>query len=174
MTDDARFEDGVERPLRLKAEDGEDVAVIAALVQDSILTGSEMQYERGRRRFSMLLSRFRWEDKPAAERRGRDFERVRAVLAIDDVMGVARQGLDPKDGDTVLSLLTLGWEPGEDWGGASGPDLFGRWRDCAGHRGGKHRPPGRDAALSRAFGKSSGASGVRTALSVGKLKFTNG
>lgn len=117
MTDDARFEDGVERPLRLKAEDGEDVAVIAALVQDSILTGSEMQYERGRRRFSMLLSRFRWEDKPAAERRGRDFERVRAVLAIDDVMGVARQGLDPKDGDTVLSLLTLGWEPGEDGAG---------------------------------------------------------
>lgn len=117
MSDDARFEDGAEGPLRLKAEDGEDVAVIAALVQDAVLAGTDMAYERGRRRFSLLLNRFRWEDKPAAERQGREFERVRAVLAIDDVMGVARQGLDPKDGDMVLSLLTLSWEPGEDGAG---------------------------------------------------------
>ena len=117
MTGDARFEDGAEKPLRLMAEDGEDVAVIAALVQDAVLSASDMAFERGRRRFSLLLNRFRWEDKPAAELRGREFERVRAVLAVDDVMGVARQGLDPKDGDTVLSLLTLGWEPGEDGAG---------------------------------------------------------
>ncbi len=29
MTEDARFEDGGERPLRLKAEDAEDLSVIA-------------------------------------------------------------------------------------------------------------------------------------------------
>jgi hypothetical protein len=114
MTDDARFEDGAERPLRLRAEDAGDLQVLSALVQDAVLTAADMAWDRGRRRFSLLLNRFRWEDKPAAQRRGREFERVRSVLAADDVMSVARQGLDPKDGDTVLSLLALGWEPRED------------------------------------------------------------
>jgi len=30
------------------------------------------------------------------------------------VMAVRSQGIDPRDGDTVLSLLTVGFEPGED------------------------------------------------------------
>ena len=37
MTDDARFEDGAERALRLRAESPEDLQVIAALVQDAVL-----------------------------------------------------------------------------------------------------------------------------------------
>lgn len=114
MSEDARFEDGAEKPLRLRAEDAEDLGVIAALVQDAVLTGADMGYERGRRRFSLLLNRFRWEDRAAAERRGRDFERVRALLVVEDVMRAGQQGLDPGDGETVLSLLTLGWEPGGD------------------------------------------------------------
>lgn len=114
MTDDARFEDGAERPLRLRAEDAEDLSVMAALVQDAVLTGADIGYDRARRRFSLLLNRFRWEDRAAAERRGREFERVRAILAFDDVQKAAHQGLDQKDADTVLSLLTLAFEPGED------------------------------------------------------------
>ena len=114
MSEDARFEDGAERPLRLKAEDAGDVAVLAALVQDAVLPASEMKWERRRRRFSCLLNRFRWEDKSAAERRGREFERVRSLLVVEDVMGAAHQGLEARDADTVLSLLTLTFEPGED------------------------------------------------------------
>lgn len=114
MTEDARFEDGAERPLRLRAEDAGDIEVVSALVQDAVLTAADMSWDRGKRRFSLLVNRFRWEDVPAALRRGREFERVRAILAVDDVSRVARQGLDPKDGGTVLSLLALGWEPGED------------------------------------------------------------
>jgi hypothetical protein len=114
MTEDARFEDGAERPLRLKAEDAEDVGVLAALVQDAVMPASEMRWERGRRRFSCLLNRFRWEDKAKAERRGRPVERVRSLLVAEDVMGASHQGLDVRDADTVLSLLTLAFEPGED------------------------------------------------------------
>ncbi|PJN96013.1 DUF2948 domain-containing protein, partial [Amaricoccus sp. HAR-UPW-R2A-40] len=33
---DARFEDGAERPLRLRAETAEDLGVISALVQDAV------------------------------------------------------------------------------------------------------------------------------------------
>jgi hypothetical protein len=104
MAADARFEDGGEGPLRLRALDAEDLAVISALVQDAVLPATEMRYDRRRRRFALLLNRFRWEDVAPAERRGRDFERVQAVLAIEDVTRVATQGLDRTDRDTVLSL----------------------------------------------------------------------
>ena len=46
--------------------------------------------------------------------RKRDFERVQSVLVIEDVMGVQTQGVDPKDKDTVLSLLAIGFDAGED------------------------------------------------------------
>lgn len=114
MTEDARFEDGVERPLRLLAEDAEDLTVISTLVQDAVLPANEMRWEKGRRRFSCLINRFRWEDKAVAERQGRGVERVQALLVIDDVMKVGQQGLDARDAATVLSLLSLGFEPGED------------------------------------------------------------
>ncbi len=114
MTDDARFEDGAERPLRLKAEDAEDLSVLAALLQDAVLPASEMKWERGRRRFSLLINRFRWEDKASAEGRGRGVERVRSLLVVDDVLKVGQQGLDVRDADTVLSILTLAFEPGDD------------------------------------------------------------
>ena len=117
MTEDARFEDGGERPLRLKALEAEDLPVIAALVQDAVFPVTEMIWDRKKRRFAILLNRFRWEDKPAAERRGRDFERVQSVLAFEDVQSVQSQGLDLSDKETVLSLLTLSFAPGEDASG---------------------------------------------------------
>lgn len=114
MTEDARFEDGAERPLRLRAEDAEDLTVISTLVQDAVLPASEMRWERTRRRFSCLINRFRWEDKAVAERQGRGVERVQALLAVEDVLKVGQQGLGTRDADTVLSLLALAFEPGED------------------------------------------------------------
>jgi len=42
MTEDARFEDGAERPLRLKALDAEDLSVISALAQDAVFPAREM------------------------------------------------------------------------------------------------------------------------------------
>ena len=117
MTEDARFEDGQEKPLRLKALEPDDLPVIAALVQDAVFPITEMTWDRRKRRFALLLNRFRWEDKPLAERRGRSFERVQSVLAIEDVMNVASQGIDRSDKDTVLSLMTLAFIPGEDGAG---------------------------------------------------------
>jgi hypothetical protein len=114
MAEDARFEDGGERPLRLRALDAGDLAVISALVQDAVFPITEMRYDRKRRRFALLLNRFRWEDVAPAERRGRAFERVQAVLAIEDVTHVATQGIHRHDRDTILSLLSLTFEPGED------------------------------------------------------------
>lgn len=118
MTEDARFADGAEAPLRLMAADGEDLQIIATLVRDAVLTGADLRFEPGARRFSILLNRFRWEDRDRAETFGRPVERVRSVLSFDDVIRVQRQGIDPRDGDAVLSLLLVTFEPDEDGQGA--------------------------------------------------------
>jgi hypothetical protein len=113
---DARFEDGAEAPLRLKAEGSDDLPVISALVQDAVFPISEMRFESRRRRFALLLNRFRWELQPESAARG-GYERVQSVLVVEDVQGVATQGIDRTDRDTILSLLSIGFEPGTDGAG---------------------------------------------------------
>lgn len=121
---DARFEDGAERPLALIAQDAEDLKIIAALVQDAVLTGADLSWRRRERRFAVLLNRFRWEDRAAAQAARRPVERVRSLLLFGDVTAVAHQGLDRRDRDTVLSLLTIDYAPDappEDPAGPAGP-----------------------------------------------------
>ncbi|MBD1204755.1 MAG: DUF2948 family protein [Rhodobacteraceae bacterium] len=115
---DARFEDGEIGPLNLVARDAEDLEVISALVQDAVLTGADLKWERSKRRFACLINRFRWEDREAAEAAKRPYERVRALLVIEDAGAVRSQGIDRGDPETVFSLLSLGWEPGPEGTGA--------------------------------------------------------
>ena len=121
MTQDARFEDVAEKPLRLRALAVEDLPVIAALTQDAVFPASEMNWQKSKRRFAVLLNRFRWEDVEAAKSQQRDVERVQSVLAIEDVVAVASQGVPRGDQDTVLSLLSIEFEP---QGGVSGSILL--------------------------------------------------
>lgn len=113
---DARYEEGAESPLSLVVTDIEDLAVASALLQDAVFTGADIRFDAKRREFGLLLNRFRWEDRAAAERAGRAYERVRAVLVFRDVRSVKSQGLS-KDGDMVLSLLSLGFEAGTEGSG---------------------------------------------------------
>lgn len=117
MSMDARFEDGAEQALSLKAETPEDLAILSALVQDAILPISEMRWDRKGRTLALFLNRFRWEDRAKAEAENRPFERARALLVIADVTTVASQGLPRDDKDTILSVLTLAWEPGAEGAG---------------------------------------------------------
>jgi Protein of unknown function (DUF2948) len=87
------------------------------LVQDAVFPASEMAWRAGERRFALLVNRFRWEDRVAAERRGRKVERVQSVLVIDNAMRVASQGVARGDRDLILSLLAVDFEPGGDGGG---------------------------------------------------------
>jgi Protein of unknown function (DUF2948) len=106
---DARFEDGAEKPVNLLAQDADDLAVISALVQDAVLSASDMRWTRSKRRFALLINRFRWEDSA-----NHAPERVRSLLVIEDVMVVKGQGVDRRDPDMVLSLLSLAFAPGDD------------------------------------------------------------
>lgn len=105
---DARFEDAGDTPVALRALEADDVPVISALIQDAIFPGTEMRWDKAGRRFALLLNRFRWERTSGAP------ERVQAVLAVEDVLKVASQGIDRSDPDMVFSLLALSWTPSED------------------------------------------------------------
>lgn len=114
---DASFEDGAERPLALIAQSTDDLPILSALVQDAVFPLSEAAFVRRRRRFAILLSRFRWEDRPQAEALGRPYERVQSLLVIHDVLSVRIAGLDPAAKDSVQALLAMTFHPGQDGAG---------------------------------------------------------
>jgi len=114
---DARFQDGGEEPLRLVVQDAEDLKVISTLLQDAVLPVTELAFDARRRRFALLLNRFRWEDRAEAERVGRAYERVRSLLVVEDVRKVQTMGFDRADKELVLSLLSMSFDPGEEGAG---------------------------------------------------------
>jgi hypothetical protein len=111
---DARFQDGGEGPLRLVAQDADDLKVLSTLVQDAVLPVTELRHDPKRRRFALMLNRFRWEDRAEAEAVGRPYERVRSVMVVEDVRKVQSMGFDRADKDLVLSLLSMEFAAGED------------------------------------------------------------
>ncbi|KAJ55791.1 hypothetical protein ACMU_08415 [Actibacterium mucosum KCTC 23349] len=117
MVEDARFEDGGEAPLALRAVAADDLEVISTLCQDAVFPISEMTYQRDTRQFALLLNRFRWEDQNAAERRNRPYERVQSLLVFHDVLTAQTAGLDLSEKEMVLSLLSINFDEQNDCGG---------------------------------------------------------
>jgi hypothetical protein len=112
---DARFEEGGARPLRLRALDPDDLQIVSALAQDAVFPVEEIAWRPAERRFAILLNRFRWE---AAEAHRGEPERVRAVLLAECAIAVRSQGIDNREKEAVLSLLSIAWEPATDGAGA--------------------------------------------------------
>ena len=114
MTQDAGFNDALDRPLNLGAQDAEDLQVISSLTQDAVLTVDDLKWSRAERQVVFLLKRFRWEDVELAKQQGRDPERVQSLLVIQNATGLASQGIDRKQADIVLSLMSLEFSGAED------------------------------------------------------------
>jgi hypothetical protein len=115
----ASLDGGANAPLRLLAEDDEDLAIISAALQDAILRPADIVWEKGARRLTIELSRFCWECGGT---------RVRAAMQFGDVQAVKSRGL-PRLPDAPLELLALHFIEGEAPGGkvilmfAGGGDL---------------------------------------------------
>ena len=114
MTQDAGFNDALDRPLNLGAQDAEDLQVISSLTQDAVLTVDDLKWNRAERQLVFLLKRFRWEDVELAKQQGRDPERVQSLLVIQNATGLASQGIDRKQVDIVLSLMSVEFSGAED------------------------------------------------------------
>lgn len=93
-----------QKPLRLLAEEGDDLRIIAAAVQDAVVKAGNLKYEKRSRRFAIELNRYRWETAPT--RKGQPGERVRSLLAFDGVLGVKTRGITKADPELILSLLS--------------------------------------------------------------------
>ena len=100
-------------PLKLLAQDADDLRVISAALQDAIAKVGDIRYEPAARRLTVAVNRYRW------ERGERSRERVRAALQLGDVLEVKARRVRRDAPDAVLSLLAVTFEPagGEDPGG---------------------------------------------------------
>lgn len=109
------------RALRLIAEDSADLEVISSAVQDSVLKAENLKFDRKRRRFTLEVNRFQWED--SASKRGPQ-GRVRALLAIDGVLSVKTRAVTKADPDLVLSILSITFEAASEPPGGKITVLF--------------------------------------------------
>lgn len=96
--------------LKLMAEDAADLDIIAAAAQDALLRVGDISYDKKARRFSALLSRFRWEQ---AGETG-PFERVRSALSFESVLSVKSRRVRTDAEEAVASLLSVGFTPDDE------------------------------------------------------------
>ena len=97
--------------LRLRAGDPEDLAVIAACLQDARISIREMVYFPPDKRFIAAFTRYRRERQPDM-RSCEGLTECLSALVFDGIDQVRFRGLDPKDQDKELVLLTIATEPG--------------------------------------------------------------
>lgn len=100
-------------PLRLRAEDAEDLGVLSAAMQDAVFVVRDLVFEARERRFLATVNRFRWE---TARKRG-PYQRVRAGLCIETALGVRSRKLRLGAEEATGSLLEVAFKPGDEPGG---------------------------------------------------------
>lgn len=108
-------------PLRLLAQDHEDLQVISAALQDSVARVGDIVFEGRTRQLTVVFNRYCWESEGSA--------RVRAGLQLGSVLTVQARKIRRGARAAILELLALDFEPGEAPGGvitfsfAGGGDL---------------------------------------------------
>jgi hypothetical protein len=100
-------------PLRLLAEDADDLKVVAAALQDAVAKIGDIRWDAQARTLTLACNRFRWE----AGGKAKAGERVRSALQVGDVTGVQARNLKRDAKGAIVSLLSIGFEPGEAPGG---------------------------------------------------------
>ncbi|MCY4035656.1 MAG: DUF2948 family protein [Hyphomicrobiales bacterium] len=93
------------KPLKLRGNDSEDVAIIASCLQESVGKIGNMIYQPKRRSFYCLLNRFAWERRNETDEGA--VENVGCLLYFHCVLGAHRRKLDKLERDDSLCLLTL-------------------------------------------------------------------
>jgi Protein of unknown function (DUF2948) len=88
--------------LRLIALDTEDLAIISANLQDSLVKVADMAYLPRSKRFALVAARFDW----VAAAEGKN-ERCRAGLHFERVLKATCTGFDQNAKDTCLNLLSV-------------------------------------------------------------------
>lgn len=97
------------KPLRLLAQDADDLGVLSAALQDAVAKIGDIRWDAQARTLTLACNRFRWE--AAKGKRG---ERVRSALQFGDVAGVQARNLRRDAKGAVVSLMSIAFEPADE------------------------------------------------------------
>ena len=95
--------------LRLQATSSEDLKVLSALLQDSIVPIADILYTPSQKQVIMVLQRFRWELIKNAKTKGKPigYQRCLCGLVIDKVEYMRTRQIDINDRSRFLNFLTF-------------------------------------------------------------------
>jgi len=116
-------------PFRVRGATLEDLEIISAMLQDSIVPIGEIIFQIRENRFVMIAQRFRWEAtntfasstsgyKVDEDQRGLYFERICCAVRFETVVAVQTHGINLSSRKQMLNFLSMhvkddsifGWE----------------------------------------------------------------
>tara|TARA_Y100001936_G_scaffold171540_1_gene167877 strand:+ start:26 stop:493 length:468 start_codon:yes stop_codon:yes gene_type:complete len=91
--------------LKLIAKTAEDIRVISAHLQDSIVKTSDIASLKRNKIFLIQLNRFMWEDVEKGVFRKN--KRIRTVLKFENILEVTAKNINQRKGDRFLDFLAI-------------------------------------------------------------------
>ena len=102
---------GDDNSLKLRAHDAEDLAVISAMLQDSIVPLGDVTFLPDEKSFILAVNRYRWEHVDASQR-------VHCGVRFDTVERVQFSDIDSRNRQQFLSLMAVEFQPSPESGDA--------------------------------------------------------
>ena len=91
--------------LKLLGKNQEDLKIISAYLQDSILIVKDMIFLKQNRTFIMMVNRFMWEDVEKGV--FRQNKRIRCAIKFEEVIKVESKNINQKNKNKLLECLTI-------------------------------------------------------------------
>lgn len=98
----------MEKGLKLKAQDQEDLTIISAYLQDAVTVIGDFSFSPRERLFALMLNRFQWEEYGLGSRdQKHNCHRIRTGCHFENVLKVSAQNIPQGDKQHVLELLAI-------------------------------------------------------------------
>ena len=91
--------------LKLLALNGDDLKVLSAHLQDSVVLVKDIIFLKKSRTFLMMVNRFMWEDIELGI--FRENKRIRCAVKFENVLQVKSRNINQKKKDKILELLSI-------------------------------------------------------------------
>ncbi|MDA9734494.1 DUF2948 family protein [SAR116 cluster bacterium] len=91
------------KKIHLYGSDIEDYEVLSSLIQDAAIPTSEMKFDKVKRQFFLVCSRFSWESR--LQNKGN--KRIVSGICFDNVIEVKKKNFPSFNSENILNFLTL-------------------------------------------------------------------
>jgi hypothetical protein len=95
----------MKKNLKLVCKNQEDLSVISAYLQDSIVTSKDIKFLKKNRTFLMIVNRFMWEDVEKGI--FRESKRIRCAIKFEHVLLVKSKRINQKNKNKPLECLAI-------------------------------------------------------------------